>query len=86
MSTIISLEEAAAILSAPVAKTRRLLKNLPCIDYGKGRGGGKRWRRADVEKLLDNLFKEETKPCRPGKVADMKAADIFALTTTRVLQ
>ena len=90
---LIDIQQAARVLSAPVARARRLLKALPVIDYGKGRGCGKRWARTDVEDLARSLLKHEDEHLQsrlrtrqPCSLGALSVDDLYRLTQAQTLQ
>lgn len=75
---VLTLKEAAEIMAVPEKTARKVLKEVPCIDWGVGRGRGKRWLLQDVE---DFIFKKRTqrRPVQPSPhLADMSSSEFVA--------
>jgi len=84
---LLNLEEAAKILSVSKGIAKKLLESIPCVDYGMGRGKGKRWLQEDVENLISKMcHKETTSKLKKGHLAGLSAGDIYALTQGKVVQ
>ena len=57
---LLNIKEVAALLSLGIKRTARILREykVPYIDFGCGRGNGKRWLYSSIENLMLTMQKE----------------------------
>lgn len=89
---LLTLSEAAVMLRASEGIAKKILANAPCVDYGRGRGRGKRWLKEDIEAVIKKMHGEkETTACQPAsqpasRLSELKPSDLYSLTQPHVLQ
>ena len=94
MEKLLRLDDVAIRLNTTPGRAQKVLNahQTPCVDYGAGRGGGKRWAATDIDALILRMRqspapkKTEKKAQASPSILTMKPADLFALTHTETLQ
>lgn len=74
----LKIGEVANVLNVTPSLARNLLREWgvePCADYGRGRGRGLRWSRAEVEAAVDRSVPVPARKVVPGKKRRKHALD-----------